>query len=257
MGQSGSVPEEDKKFFDLEERKAYKASWTTEQKKNATSFAKTIAPAKNIRNLLQDLVAGKVADMELFKKEVKCDLTCFTKYKLGSDQFINVDDSNSLDMQIQIVEPLPGSISMVYLIWNSGETHLIWIIREHDGKYFRVEPHGERPDLNSPQIQKAMRDSALVFRNDVQPLGLSMCRLAATYSLISYICKWNFDEKQMLAPMTEETCTSFNHYLTAYDRSEAGDSARKSERPRKRQQAPEPDRKARAAPAKRVALFTK
>ena len=55
----------------------------------------------------------------------------------------------------------------------------------------------------------------------------------------------------------EQQPWSFNHYLTAYDRSEAGDSARKSERPRKRQQAPEPDRKARAAPVKRVALFTK
>ena len=241
MGQIGSVPEENKNFFDLEERKAYKASWTTEQKKNATSFAKTIAPAKNIRNLLQDLVVGKVADMELFKKEVKCDLTCFTKYKLGSDQFINVDDSNNLDMQIRIVEPLPRSISMVYLIWNNGETHLIWIIREKDGKYFRVEPHGERLDLNSPQIQKATRDSTLVFKNDVQPLGISMCRLASTYSLISYICKWNLEEKHRLAPMTEETCTIFNNYLVAYDRSEAGNAIRKTERSLKRKQAPEPD----------------
>jgi hypothetical protein len=99
---------------------------------------------------------------------------------------------------------------------NNNDSHFLWIIRDSQGNYLRVEPHGSRPDLNTEQILKATRGSMLVIPNDIQPVNIGACRLASTYALLSYIFQLNFLPSGKLKALDKDTAIDYNRELSKY-----------------------------------------
>ena len=215
MGAQASHPELGLDFFPRKERLLYIQSWSPEERSRARRVRKSIAPADFICNFVRDLTQGTI-ELSSEMYNIGCDWTRFRRFELFVARYINVDDATSLDIQPVLPLQPEHSIVPVFLQWNNGQSHMIWMLRRSGPVGIRIEPHGCRPDLNTPNILKATAFSPLAFQNDVQLLGLSICRVASLYSLIVSVCEILRVENDRVKPMNEQDCVAFNSLAIGY-----------------------------------------
>ena len=134
----------------------------------------------------------------------ECNWGEFNDYRVMPSQNVIIHSNQSIEKKEKCTIPADvggdNFIIPVYLYWpkeysQKEDSHLCYLVKK-GGKLWRLESHGQREDCNSEMISHLTHNAELYNCNDVQLLSVPMCRLAATYALIAFVCEWKCEGEE-------------------------------------------------------------